>query len=542
MNTKFFLFIFFLTAIAFESRAQNANTTLSNLTSPTKVNVDLLPDKDQKRNLGKFTRAWKNLYLDSAIYIDSSRFIAFRTGNGTENTALGRDVLYSNTEGSSNTGVGYKCLYYNKTGNNNIALGRGALFKNIDGDNNGALGYHALYSNTTGYANFGTGTEALENNTTGYSNTAIGPNALQYNKDGYENAATGQSALRSNIHGFYNTATGLYALYFNTTGYNNTALGYNAGENVTNGSNNTFVGYLSNCGSGGHLTNSMALGSNATVTSSNHVVIGDNFITSIGGYAGWSNISDGRVKKNTKQNVPGLAFINKLQPVTYNLDLDAADKIIDKQTLKDKDGKIIQASQTELDARKAKEQIVYTGFIAQDVEKTARSLNFDFSGVDKPDNANTLYGLRYSDFVVPLVKAVQELSKMNDEKDSAINYLQQKYNAQQKEIDELKAMIVLTQSTGNSQLATAFSSTSLSQNIPNPFSNTTTISYSIPQQFSSAKLIVTDKAGNILKQVNLSSGKGSVNMEAATLAQGAYNYSLIVDGKLIATKQMMLAK
>src|SRR5215471_5397710 len=116
MNTKFCLLILFFTAVAFKSNAQNANTSLSNLTSPTKVNVDLLPDKDQKRSLGNFTRAWKNLYLDSAIYIDSSRFIAFRTGNGTENTALGRDVLYSNTDGSSNTGVGYKCLYYNATG------------------------------------------------------------------------------------------------------------------------------------------------------------------------------------------------------------------------------------------------------------------------------------------------------------------------------------------------------------------------------------------------------------------------------------------
>ena len=55
------------------------------------------------------------------------------------------------------------------------------------------------------------------------------------------------------------------------------------------------------------------------------------------------------------------------------------------------------------------------------MEKAAKSLNYDFSGVDAAKNDKDLYGLRYSDFVVPLVKAVQELSKINDAKDSALN-------------------------------------------------------------------------------------------------------------------------
>ena len=62
--------------------------------------------------------------------------------------------------------------------------------------------------------------------------------------------------------------------------------------------------------------------------------------------------------------------------------------------------------------------MVYTGFVAQDVEKAARELNYDFSGVDAAKNDKDLYGLRYSEFVVPLVKAVQELSAKNDEKNA----------------------------------------------------------------------------------------------------------------------------
>ena len=125
------------------------------------------------------------------------------------------------------------------------------------------------------------------------------------------------------------------------------------------------------------------------------------------------------MKKNIKENVPGLAFINKLKPVTYNLDLDAADKIVQRPAIKDKDGKLLtqKTSQAEINARNAKQQIVYTGFVAQDVEKAAKELNYDFSGVDAAKSDKDLYGLRYSEFVVPLVKAVQELSKISDKKD-----------------------------------------------------------------------------------------------------------------------------
>ena len=45
---------------------------------------------------------------------------------------------------------------------------------------------------------------------------------------------------------------------------------------------------------------------------------------------------------------------------------------------------------------------------AQEVEAAATVTGFDFSGVDKPQNETGLYGLRYAEFVVPLVKAVQE--------------------------------------------------------------------------------------------------------------------------------------
>ena len=69
------------------------------------------------------------------------------------------------------------------------------------------------------------------------------------------------------------------------------------------------------------------------------------------------------------------------------------------------------------------ESMRFSGFIAQDVEALSKSLGYEFSGVDAPKNAKDIYGLRYADFVVPIVKSVQELNDLLLEKDKEIESL-----------------------------------------------------------------------------------------------------------------------
>jgi len=180
-------------------------------------------------------------------------------------------------------------------------------------------------------------------------------------------------------------------------------------------------------------------------------------------------------------------------------------------------------------------KIVHTGFIAQEVEQAAGKLHYDFNGVDKPKTNDDLYGLRYDEFVVPLVKAVQELSKMNDKKDSLINDLQ-------KQVNELRSMFSATNQPQNAK-AVFLTNASIEQNVPNPFSNTTTIHYILPRSYSSAKIIITDMSGKSVKEVNIhGTGSGSLNVAAPELTSGNYNYSFYIDGRLMATKQMMVSK
>ncbi|MEP6467438.1 MAG: tail fiber domain-containing protein [Parafilimonas sp.] len=602
MKKNFTIFIIgclFLAINHTTSFAQNANTSLSNLTAPTKVNVHLLPQKEYKYNLGSFNKAWNNIYAGS-VYLGNDRFLAYFAGT-SYTTAVGALALNSLTTGNGNTAVGFNTLYFNTKGSSNTANGAFALYKNITGASNTANGYEALYFNTSGSYNTANGINALYRNTTGTLNTVNGSFALYENTTGSNNTANGSYNLFSNTTGVNNTADGYYNLFSNTTGSKNisagnealrsnktgnenTAAGYRAGySNVSSNYNvmigsyagykntaaqNTFVGTSAgrdftlgnyntclgiNAGYGGgaaktgnyntyiggytnaaaSIINATAIGYAAYVGSDYTVRIGDGSITSIGGYTNWSNISDGRVKKNIKQNVPGLSFINKLQPVTYNLDLDAADRIIQRPAIKDEDGKTVQPLSAEITARLDKEKIIYSGFVAQDVEKIAKELNYNFSGVDAAKNDKDLYGLRYSEFVVPLVKAVQELSKKNDEKDNVIEDLKTR-------LAKLEAMMnVNSQSTANNQKASVISSALLEQNIPNPFNNTTTINYILPQKYNSAQIIITDKTGKALKQINVSgSGKGSLKLNASTLSSGAYHYTLIVDGKMIDSKQM----
>jgi hypothetical protein len=51
-------------------------------------------------------------------------------------------------------------------------------------------------------------------------------------------------------------------------------------------------------------------------------------------------------------------------------------------------------------------------------------VGFDFSGVDKPKNNADFYGLRYAEFVVPLVKAVQEQELIIKDQEKRITELE----------------------------------------------------------------------------------------------------------------------
>lgn len=292
----------------------------------------------------------------------------FSNTDGNSNTANGYFAMYSNTTGRLNTAYGYCALYSNTTGRLNIANGYCALYSNTTGDGNTANGYFALRSNTTGAGNTANGFWALYSNTTGSFNTANGYYALYSNTTGYLNTANGYQTLYSNTTGEHNTANGNNALYSNTTGISNTANGYYALYNVTTGSNN------------------IGVGNNAQVpnpTASNQVRIGNINITYAGVQVAWTITSDSHWKTDIKETSLGLSFIKTLRPVVY-----------------------VRIN----DEKKRPEY----GFIAQEVEQNLKDAGVDPEGIITIDDEG-MYGVRYNDFIAPMVKSIQELSTENEE-------------------------------------------------------------------------------------------------------------------------------
>jgi hypothetical protein len=317
---------------------------------------------------------------------------------GNYNSAFGLEALRNNTTGSGNTATGFLTLHSNTTGALNTAMGYEAMRSNTTGGGNTAVGNSAMYTNSVGWGNAALGENALYSNTDGSQNTAVGAWTLRSNTTGIRNTGSGVGALEANTTGGHNTADGYYALYHLTTGSSNTAVGAEAFRNITSGNNNTAVGMgAAMVPAAGGLTNTTALGYQATVTASNQVRIGNPGVTSIGGQVGWTTLSDARYKVEVDDAVSGLAFIQLLKPHTYRYDL---------QGLRRHHGTPDDSGEPVLSMR-------YTGFLAQEVEAAARQVGFAFSGVDAPRNEHDLYGLRYAEFVVPLVKAVQELDAEN---------------------------------------------------------------------------------------------------------------------------------
>ncbi len=406
-----------LTCYAVNSNAQ-ANTKLSNLVSPTAVNVNLLPGGTTgTKNLGSVTKRWKDGYFNGTVY-------GYGAGAGNSYGVYGAGSSYG-------------------------VYGRGS---------------YGVYGVGGSYGVRGSGS----------------------------------------AYGVYG-AGGSYGVY----GYSG-SVGVRGGGGTYGivGAGNSVGVYGSSIGWAGYFTGK---------------------VYSSGGYT----TSDQKLKQNIRDFTSAMDIINKLKPKQYEFRQDGNYKLMN----------LPQGS--------------HFGLIAQDVEKILPDLVNDAkfetamaqrqateaalqqaqeSGKTETQSETIEFkALNYTELIPVLIKGMQEL---NDELKSEIRNLLAGQASLKSEIDKLKSAIP----SGNS-LSTSLSSASLVQNVPNPFTNATTIKYALPSKFTSAQIIITDKNGKQLKQLNISGSlNGTLRVDASTLSSGTYHYSLVIDGKIISTKQMVVAK
>ena len=267
------------------------------------------------------------------------------------NVALGHDAGKSITTATGNIVIGYDCGDELTTGGENVLVGYGAGHSLVEGNNNVAIGYLTLDGGDEDSGCVAIGYQAL---------TATNV------------SDTGSAVLT------YNTAVGYQAGDGITTGKQNTGLGASTAFDV-DADNQTCVGYQ------------------ATTSAANAVKIGNGSVSAANIQVDWTIDSDIRIKKDVEDNTLGLSFINSLKPKKYRK-LHPADW--DKE---------IREKRYEEDERDEFDDVkVWDGLIAQDVKEAIDESGTTFSGWS--EDANGKQGIQYSAMVVPLIKAVQELS------------------------------------------------------------------------------------------------------------------------------------
>jgi hypothetical protein len=268
------------------------------------------------------------------------------------------------------------------------------------------------------------------------------------------------------------------------------------------------------------------------------VAIGKNyaayFVGNVFSSGGYYAASDQKLKKDV-QEIPGaMNLISQLHPKKYQYRKDGNYGMM-----------------------KLPEGIQY-GLIAQEVEKILPDLVNDTkydAPMDRTGAANSASpelkkseiiqykALNYTGLIPIIIKGMQEQEqKLQQQQEQIIN--------QNKKIEELAALvnqlISMRPPAPNSKLSNEKSISTaglLNQNAPNPFHHNTVIHYYVPENAGKALINVTDVNGNLVQAFPaLSKGKGQLTIKAGVLLSGTYQYSLIVDGKLINTKKLVLLK
>ena len=280
------------------------------------------------------------------------------------------------------TGVDFKGNIFTTTaGTSNFVAGVNAGNTIESGGNyNVCVGDEAGTAITTGDGNVFIGYAAGDNMSTGSGNTFVGKDAGTDQSTASDNTLIGTSAGANITDGPYNTLVGNLVGDDVTSGTYITMIGYNLAASAADGENQITLGQ----GIGSEANNCLTFGKPGNK-------MFNNFATN----NSWSQSSDERLKTDVSDNSLGLGFINDLETKTY----------------KWKPSNEIPEELTEhhfAENQKETDVLMY-GMMAQTVKAAMDKHNHsEFTGWSESKDGSQ--NLSREMFVIPLIKAVQELS------------------------------------------------------------------------------------------------------------------------------------
>lgn len=349
-------------------------------------------------------------------------------------------------------------------------------------------------------------------------------NALIKNNLGYtglfvENATgAAQVRLRSSQGNF---------VFDDVNGNQQAILGYNGGFNRVNiqsstsadisiVTNNKFLWWAPNG----------SLGVGTSTPSKNLHVVGNAGKTD--GTSTWDVISDKRLKKNINDYQGGLEEILQIRPVTFQYDgsygTDDAKVVVG-----------VVAQEVEKVAPYMVHEVELVDAVAEtktreDISATGEKVLTEFTE-NKEVGRQNFKSINNDAFTYMLINSVQEQQKMIDQLTSTVESLND-------EIESIKQGNVQTSEITLSEGNTSY----LEQNIPNPYHANTKIRYNVSSDAKTALIKFFNANGQLVKSVNINPGVGVIDVNKGDISTGNYSYSLIIDGKLIDTKKMVITQ
>lgn len=218
--------------------------------------------------------------------------------------------------------------------------------------------------------------------------------------------------------------------------------------------------------------------------------------------SGYMGPSDAKLKNNITKETSALEKILLINPVSYNYNN------VDGMNLP---------------------QTLQHGFISQEIAEVFPELTKDVVKPVLDENGKvtseiSFKALNYVGFISLLTASIQELN-------TELTKVKQ-------DLDEYKATdVVRTQLFQNPNSINGYS---IQQNVPNPFSDKTSIRFQLAPGVEKATLSIFNLNGGFVKDYSLEGNTGEVEILASEIGKGMFIYSLNQNGQEIISKRMII--
>ena len=324
--------------------------------------------------------------------------------DSSNNSMYTHDVSGTDDTAAGNTAFGFNAMDAITTGDNNVAIGKDAATAMTTASDVICVGENAGSAITIGSNNVMIGNHAGDAMVVEQRCVGIGKNALSAHR-----------TVHSDVQDTGNTAVGFFAGALITTGELNTCIGHNAlATRLTTGNKNIGIGSGVNLNNADN-SHAIVIGHNIegnenrfTFGKSGNLV--ENIFTS---NANFAQSSDERLKTDIEDNTLGLDFIDELKTKTYKW---KASNELDKD-----DPQLVQRYDEE---NQMDTDVLMYGMLAQDVKVLLDKYGHEkFTGWS--EDAYGVQNLSREMFVIPLIKAVQELSQKVKELETELSELKE---------------------------------------------------------------------------------------------------------------------